>query len=149
MMSSVMPSLKYCCAGSPLMLVNGSTAIDGLAGAGELHEHAIAHDLDDTAMMLGHQRLQDFAAPLLQGGERSCLVLLDEPAVADHVRGQNSGQAALHFGLLSRNKRKGCEILKPGRSDCESSGVRGASRTGPLIKHIRLRLHQPVVDRLE
>ena len=31
MMSSVMPSAKYSCSGSPLMLVNGSTAIDGLA----------------------------------------------------------------------------------------------------------------------
>ena len=29
MMSSVMPSLKYCCSGLPLMLSNGSTAIDG------------------------------------------------------------------------------------------------------------------------
>ena len=30
MMSSVMPSEKYSCSGSPLMLVKGSTAIDGL-----------------------------------------------------------------------------------------------------------------------
>src|SRR5262249_3703459 len=30
MMSSVMPSLKYCCSGSPLKLVKGRTAIDGL-----------------------------------------------------------------------------------------------------------------------
>ena len=29
MMSSVMPSLKYSCSGSPLMLLNGRTAIDG------------------------------------------------------------------------------------------------------------------------
>ena len=32
MMSSVMPSVKYSCSGSPLMLGNGSTAIDGLSG---------------------------------------------------------------------------------------------------------------------
>jgi hypothetical protein len=32
MMSSVTPSLKYCWSGSPDMFVNGSTAIDGLAG---------------------------------------------------------------------------------------------------------------------
>ena len=30
MMSSVMPSEKYCCSGSTLTLVNGSTAMDGL-----------------------------------------------------------------------------------------------------------------------
>ena len=31
MMSSVMPSLKYSCSGSPLMLLNGRTAIDGFS----------------------------------------------------------------------------------------------------------------------
>ncbi len=31
MMSSVMPSAKNSCSGSPLMLLNGSTAIDGLS----------------------------------------------------------------------------------------------------------------------
>src|SRR5207245_4948712 len=30
--SSVMPSLKYSCSRSPLMLVNGNTAIEGLSG---------------------------------------------------------------------------------------------------------------------
>ena len=34
MMSSVMPSEKYSCSGSPLMLLNGSTAIDGFSFAG-------------------------------------------------------------------------------------------------------------------
>jgi hypothetical protein len=34
MMSSTRPSAKYSCSGSPLMLVNGSTAIDGLSGSG-------------------------------------------------------------------------------------------------------------------
>src|SRR4051812_6766296 len=32
MMSSVMPSVKYSCSGSSLMLWKGSTAIDGLSG---------------------------------------------------------------------------------------------------------------------
>ena len=31
MMSSVMPSLKYCCPGSPLMLVKGRTAVESLS----------------------------------------------------------------------------------------------------------------------
>ena len=34
MMSSTRPSAKYSCSGSPLMLVNGRTAIDGLSGGG-------------------------------------------------------------------------------------------------------------------
>jgi len=32
MMSSVMPSAKYSCSGSPDMLVNGSTASEGFSG---------------------------------------------------------------------------------------------------------------------
>ena len=31
MMSSVTPSLKYCCSESPLIFLNGSTATEGLA----------------------------------------------------------------------------------------------------------------------
>ena len=34
MISSTMPSTKYSCSGSPLILANGSTAIDGLSGSG-------------------------------------------------------------------------------------------------------------------
>ena len=34
MMSSLMPSEKYSCSGSPLMLVNGSTAMAGRSGSG-------------------------------------------------------------------------------------------------------------------
>ena len=34
MMSSTRPSAKYSCSGSPLMLVNGRTAIEGLSGSG-------------------------------------------------------------------------------------------------------------------
>jgi hypothetical protein len=31
MMSSVIPSLKYCCSGSPLRFSNGNTAIEGFS----------------------------------------------------------------------------------------------------------------------
>src|SRR5580704_6629277 len=34
MISSTMPSAKYSCSGSPLILANGSTAIEGLSGSG-------------------------------------------------------------------------------------------------------------------
>ena len=34
MMSSVMPSAKYPCSGSPDMLSKGSTAMEGLSGSG-------------------------------------------------------------------------------------------------------------------
>src|SRR2546422_4055600 len=34
MRSSVIPSLKYSCSGSPLRLIKGSTAMEGLSGNG-------------------------------------------------------------------------------------------------------------------
>src|SRR6201987_1364067 len=34
MISSTIPSAKYSCSGSPLMLANGRTAIEGLSGSG-------------------------------------------------------------------------------------------------------------------
>jgi len=33
MISSTMPSAKYSCSGSPLILAKGSTAIEGLSGS--------------------------------------------------------------------------------------------------------------------
>ena len=38
MTSSTTPSVKYACSGSPLMLSNGNTAIDGLSGRGRMSE---------------------------------------------------------------------------------------------------------------
>ena len=35
MMSSTKPSAKYSCSGSPLMFVNGRTAMEGLSGSGK------------------------------------------------------------------------------------------------------------------
>ena len=34
MMSSTIPSAKYSCSGSPLIFVNGRTAMEGLSGSG-------------------------------------------------------------------------------------------------------------------
>jgi len=34
-MSSVMPSEKYSCSGSPLILIKGKTAMEGLSGSGK------------------------------------------------------------------------------------------------------------------
>ena len=38
MMSSTTPSAKYSCSGSPLMFVNGRTAMEGLSGSGSALE---------------------------------------------------------------------------------------------------------------
>jgi len=50
MISSTMPSTKYSCSGSPLILANGNTAIDGLSGSGKTAAGAACcFDADDVS----------------------------------------------------------------------------------------------------
>src|SRR6516164_6827508 len=43
-------------------------AIDRVNRAGELHQDAIAHDLDDSAVVICDSGLQDFCTPFLKHG---------------------------------------------------------------------------------
>jgi hypothetical protein len=45
--------------------------------------------------VLGDERIEDRAPPLLQGGERAGFILFDETAVPDDVGGEDRGEAAL------------------------------------------------------
>src|SRR5262245_55424474 len=78
---------------------------DRIDRAGELDQYPVTHHLDDAAVMIGDHWLQDTFAPLFQCSESSRLVLLDEAAVADHVGGQDGGQAALgaFFGHMTQS----------------------------------------------
>src|SRR5262249_21702070 len=69
-------------------------ALHGVDDAGEFDQHAVAHQLDETAAVFCEQRLEHLPAPLAKHGPRPGLVLAHEPAVADHVGGQNGGEAA-------------------------------------------------------
>ena len=73
---------------------------DRIDSASKLNQHAIAHQLDDAAMVLGDQRGQYLAPPRLQHCKRPRLVLFHKSAVADHICGQDCGKAALdpNFG---------------------------------------------------
>ena len=78
------------------LLLQFDGAGDGVDGAGELDQHAVTHHLDDAALMLRHQGLEDsLAARSFRVRERAGLVLLHEPAVADHIGRENGGEPAL------------------------------------------------------
>jgi hypothetical protein len=57
-------------------------------------DHPVAHQLDDAALMLREQRIDHPRPQVANGGERARLVLLDQPRVADDVRGHDCGEAA-------------------------------------------------------
>ena len=79
--------------GHALLQIDG--ALHGVDGAGELDQHAVAGHLEDAALMLGDQWLQHLLAPGLERGQRAGLIVLHQPAVADHVGGQDGSEAAL------------------------------------------------------
>jgi hypothetical protein len=68
---------------------------DGIYGAGELHEDAVSHDLDNSAVMFRHYGLKDFHAARLEGGQSACLVSLHHSAVANYISRENGGETAL------------------------------------------------------
>ena len=67
--------------------------------ARELHQHAVAGQLDDAAPMLGDLRVDQLAAVRLEGRERGALVGPHQAAVADDVGSQDRGQATFHAAL--------------------------------------------------
>ena len=54
------PPARRVCARHPVLQLDG--AGDGVDGAGELHQHAVAHHFDDAPVMLGDQRLDQLFA---------------------------------------------------------------------------------------
>src|SRR5437867_3535704 len=77
MMSSVMPSLKYSCSGSPLMFANGSA------------------------------RIEDALPVRLEAFQRARFVALHEAAVADDVGRHDDGEFALHPVVAFQPSRAG------------------------------------------
>jgi hypothetical protein len=90
-------------------VLNRDRAFDRIHRARELDQGTIAHQLDDSAVVLGDQRLDELLAQRPQPRDRAGLVVADQPAVADHVRGQNRRELAIrarsHDGTLRRCRR--------------------------------------------
>ena len=70
----------------------------GIHDAGELDQHAVAGDLDDTTVVLRDLAVDEFPAMGLERAERRRLVQTHQAAVADHVGGEDSSEASLHEG---------------------------------------------------
>jgi len=70
-------------------------AFDRVHDAGELDQRAVAHQLDDAPSMLSDGWIDELLTKCLEARERSRLVGPNEPAVADHICGEDRGQPAL------------------------------------------------------
>ena len=97
MMSSTIPSAKYSCSGSPLMLVNGNTAMEGLSDAASGRCDGYPRRASDAidAHRLGNV-LQGLRAQVIEAGIN---------LVPDVVKGCAGNQHATRF----------CDAFKTGR----------------------------------
>jgi hypothetical protein len=64
--------------------------------ARELGEKAVSYKLEDAAAMLRDFRLEKLLAMCPQALEGARFILLHEPAVPDHIGGQDGGELAVH-----------------------------------------------------
>ena len=71
-------------------------ALDRIDDASELRQNAVAHELEDAAAMLRYLRFNQFKPVGLQPLEGFRFILLDQPAVADDIGGEDGGQFAFH-----------------------------------------------------
>ena len=69
--------------------------VNGLYGAGELDQEAVAHRLEEPPCVLGDLGLDDPRPQFFQLRQRSGLVAAHKLRVADHVGHQDSGKATL------------------------------------------------------
>ena len=84
-------------------LLQRDRAQDGVDHRSELDQGPVASRLHEPAMMSGQYRIDDVAAQVLERADRSHLVLLDEPRVADHIGAENGSQAAIDPRLSQRD----------------------------------------------
>ena len=87
--SSGRPALR-----STMPFCTSISAAHGVDDAAELDERAVAGALDDAAVMHGDGRVDEVAAQRPKPRERALLVRAREPAVADHVGGEDGGELA-------------------------------------------------------
>ena len=76
-------------------LLDQHGALHGVDHAAELAQRAIAHELDDAAVVLGDQRLDEALAVVLETLDRSGLVALHQARIADHIGRENGSEASV------------------------------------------------------
>ncbi len=80
------------------MQVDG--AADRVDDAGKFRQDAVAHQLDDAAVVARRQGFDQFRQMRLQRRMRSCLVRRHQGGIADDIGRENGGQAAAYAGLV-------------------------------------------------
>jgi hypothetical protein len=101
-------------------------AFHGIDDAAEFGQQPVAGQLEDAAVMRGDLRLEQLLAVGAEPLERGRLVHLHEPAVADHVNGEDRCELAFHgcspaMRYADLRRHAGTEILPAHRHGVYSS----------------------------
>src|SRR5262249_24771430 len=115
------------CVGAFHALLQLDGAFDGVDSAGELNQDPVAHKLNDASMVLGNQWLKDFRAARLESSQRPSLVRLHQPAVANHIRGHDGGEATSRSLFRHAERPRCCSATY-----CRPSPLRVYGRRTPL-----------------
>ena len=131
MMSSVMPSLKYSCSGSPLMLAKGSTQTE-----------------DASASRAACPRPRRWSAPLPRRGDRRFEQLAEPPSACRFrptSRGRSSGIDGSRAAAFTESRMTGTSRPNPalGGFVLDPGGI---DRTRRPDHHDRFRFFQRAVD---
>ena len=73
--------------------------LDRIHRAGELDQGAVAHKLDDAAVMRGDDWVEDLGSQRLKARQSAGLVGPHEPRIADRVGAQNRSKPTLCTGV--------------------------------------------------
>ncbi|MCY1502857.1 hypothetical protein D9M68_369650 [compost metagenome] len=94
-------------------LLNIDRTGDRIHGTGKLHQHTIAHRLDDAAVVLADKGIENLLAAFFQRRKCTAFVQFDEPAVTDDIRSHDSGETPLSafFSHIAPLRRMGCTEL--------------------------------------
>ena len=88
--AAVFGNVRIALGGTALRVEREAHRVDG---AGEFHQRAVAGGLDDAAVMFGNLGMEQFAPDRLYRGKGAFLVGAHHAAIADHIGGEDSGQA--------------------------------------------------------
>src|SRR5262249_52527523 len=75
----------------PHSFLQRNRALHGMNSACELYQNAVAHHLDDPAVVFLQQRVENVAPALLEGSHGAGLILLDQSCVTYDVGGKDRG----------------------------------------------------------
>ena len=82
-------------------------AFDGIDHAGEFGQIAVAHTLDDAALVLGDGRFDDASLKRLQQFQRARLIRAHQTRIAHQVCIEHCGETTFHRTLRSARRPSG------------------------------------------